>query len=529
MDIRYSLACITCLFSTAAFAAPPNAVQDERTVPAGVTLTINVLSNDTDPDGDSLQVIDVLQPENATVTINSDGGIQVIPAPGVGAEAPAQIIFTYTVQDDSAAAETSEGTVVINVVPNAISENAGNPNQVSVAQALDAICAELGTGNPSDESAGTQALAARCVELTSLAEADPAAAAEAIAQITPEESLTLKRIGLNASKMQADVVGARLTQLGQGISSASRNRLSWSLLPLGAAAGDEDGLAAKFGVFATVQLEDAEKDRTAAEAGFDYSSNALTLGADYAFSNDWFVGGAFGWTGNDLDYKNDDGNVSADIFTFIGYSTYNLGNFSFDTQLGYSGSQIDISRRIHYTQADPNIQFTANTAGETSGQELFFSAQAQYLWSLNALTLYPRARLNFSSTDIDGFADNGAGGWEVVLGDQAVDRWVIEAGLQGTYAINTSWGVIIPNLDFNLIGDLNTDQELMTGSFAFAPENSLSFALEAEDPDSMYYQVGLGFSAVLPRGSSAFAGVRQTLGYADYKATQFQAGFRMEF
>jgi hypothetical protein len=117
----------------------------------------------------------------------------------------------------------------------------------------------------------------------------------------------------------------------------------------------------------------------------------------------------------------------------------------------------------------------------------------------------------------------------VELSDQSIDRWVFEAGVQGTYAINTSWGVFIPNMDFNLIADLNTDQKLVTGRFAFAPEDSLSFELEAEDPDSLYYQVGIGFSAILPGGSSLFAGVRQVLGYNDYKATQVQAGFRMEF
>jgi len=531
MDIRHLLA-LYLLFSVAATqAAPPVANTDTRTIPAGVAVTINVLSNDSDPDGDGIRVLSesIIQPENATITVNSDGGIQVVPGPGVGAQEPGLIFFSYTIQDDSELGETAEGNVEITVVPNAISGNADNNNAVSVAQALDSLCYELGQSDTSDAAQGTQNLADRCSELLELAQADPDAAAAAIQQISPEETLSLKRLGTSASKLQADVVGARLTQLGQGISAASRNRLSWSTLPLGAAAGDGDTLLAKFGVFGTVQLEDAEKDRTAAEAGFDYSSTALTLGADYAFSNDWFMGAAFGWTGNDLDYTNNDGKVSADIFTFIGYSTYNFNNLSVDIQLGYSGSEIDISRHIHYTKADPDQTYVADTQGETSGDELFFSAQAQYLWSMNALTLYPRARLNFSTSEIKGYADNEDGGWAVVLGDQSIDRWVFEAGMQGTYAITTGWGVFIPHLDFNLIADLNTDQELMTGSFAYAPENSQSFALEAEDPDSMYYQVGMGFSAVLPGGSSAFAGVRQTLGYDDYKALQLQAGFRMEF
>lgn len=532
MDFRYLIPASLLLLSPLVHAAPPVANQDARTIPTGVSVTINVLANDSDPDGDGLQVISVTQPEteNATVVLNSDGGIQVVPSSGVGSIEPEFIRFTYTVQDDSEQGEQSVGDVVIYVVPNAISNNASGPNNYSVAQALDLICGELAQTNLSEAGAGTLSLAQRCEGLLSLMEADPDAAAEAIQQISPEETLALKRIGTNASKLQGDVVGARLSQLGQGISSASRGRLTWGTTPNGGAAGDGDSLLAKFGVFASVQLEDAEKDRTMYEAGFDYSSNAFTVGADYALSNDWFIGAAGGFTSNDLDYKNDGGNVSADIFTFIGYTTYNRGNFSVDVQLGYSSSEIDISRTISYGPGESGIEdFYATTEGETSGKEIFFSTQAQYLWAHKALSIYPRARLNFSSSEVKGYADNGAGGWEVVLGDQSIDRWILEAGAQGTYAFTTSWGVIIPNVELNLIADLNTDQKLVTGSFAYAPSDSVSFALEAEDPDSFYYQLGIGFSAVLPRGSSAYAGVRQTLGYDDFSSTQLYAGFRMEF
>lgn len=528
MDIRYLLPVGLLLASPLAHAAPPVANPDTRTIPTGVSVTINVLANDSDSDGDGLIVVDDIgQPENATVTVNSDGGIQVIPNAGVGSTEPEFIRFTYLVRDDSEQQEEAVGDVEIYVVPNTISNNAEGPNNYSVAQALDIICGELTSPefNRDEASPGTQSLADRCSGLLSMSDD---ARAQAIQEISPEETLALKRLGTNASKMQGDMVGARLSQLGQGINTASRNRLSWSTQPSGGAAGDEDGLLAKVGVFASVQLEDAEKDRTLYEAGFDYTSNALTIGADYALNNDWFIGAAGGWTGNDLDYKDRGGEVSADIYTFIGYTTFNRGNFSLDVQLGYSSSNIDISRTIAYGDGEAE-NFNATTEGETSGSELFFSTQAQYLWAHNALSVYPRARLNFSSSEIKGYADNGAGGWEVVLGDQSIDRWVFETGVQSTYAFTTSWGVIIPNLDLNLIADLNTDQDLMTGSFAFAPENSLSFALEAEEPDSLYYQLGLGFSTVLPRGSSAYAGLRKTFGYEDFTAMQFYAGFRMEF
>src|SRR5690606_18937359 len=122
---------------------PPVANTDARTIPAGVSVTINVLANDSDPDGDGLRVIDDIgQPENATITVNSDGGIQVVPNPGVGSIEPEFIRFTYLVQDDSEQQEQAVGNVEIYVVPNTISNNAANPNDYSVAQALDIICGQ---------------------------------------------------------------------------------------------------------------------------------------------------------------------------------------------------------------------------------------------------------------------------------------------------------------------------------------------------------------------------------------------------
>ena len=130
MDIRYLIPASLLLLSPLAQAAPPVANPDSRTIPTGVSVTINVLANDSDPDGDGIRVISVSQPEteNATVILNDDGGIQVVPAAGVGSIEPEFVRFTYTVQDDSEGAEEAVGEVQIYIVPNAISNNVTGPN-----------------------------------------------------------------------------------------------------------------------------------------------------------------------------------------------------------------------------------------------------------------------------------------------------------------------------------------------------------------------------------------------------------------
>lgn len=530
MDIRISLL-IASLFLFAsqgytAVLAMPVANDVVRTVPANVPITINVLSSASHPSGAAIRLVadGVTQPNNGSITVNSDGGIRYTPNSGFIGEDR----FSYMIATELEESEHVTGEVIINVVPANLSGGSVVSNTASVAQALDSICTELTSSNGYETNTGTAELARRCQALLTLAAVDEVAAHEAMQQIAPEETLTLSRVGSNATEFQTQMVGDRLMELGKGISAMSTGRrLSWSndRAP-GGAAGD-NSILARMGVFASIQLEDAEKDRTDEEAGFDYSANGITAGMDFAMSPDWFLGGAFGWTQNDLDYKNEGGAVTSDIYTFIGYSTYHHNNFSFDAQLGYGSSTIDISRRIAYDQpgVDP---FEATTSGSTSGKQWFITAEMQYLYTQNAFSLYPSARLNFLSSHVDSYADNNAGGWEVSLSEQSVDQLNFQAGFQGTYAIATNWGVFIPHFEASMIADLNTRKDDISGAFAFAPESSESFSLTSEAPESLYYQLGLGFSVSLPRGLSAYSGVRTTLGYQNYRATQFQAGFRKE-
>lgn len=525
MDIRVSIPLLILLLSPVTALAVPVANNDTRTVPQNVPITIDVLNNDFDDAGDSLYVVadSVVQPEvGGTVVVNSDGGITFTPA----TDYIGQTQFNYTVEN-ATLGERATATVLINVVEVVVSDLPLTANQVSVGQAIDAICGELSNSTPSDASTGTQDLADRCVELNALRATDEEAARLAVQQISPDETLSLSKVGSNASQVQTQMVSSRMMQLGSGISTAAQGGLTWSGGRQGGAAGDGD-LFSKIGFFGSLQLEDANKDTSQDETGFDYQANSLALGADYAISQNWFMGGAFGLTVNDLDYKHNGGKVEADIYTFIAFSTYHLGNFNFDAQLGGGNSNIDIYRYMNYATSSSNY-FDASTAGQTSGNQWFLSLQTQYMWSNNAITLYPAAKISYSGSRVKGYADNDAGGWEVVLDDQKAQKFTLETGIQATYAITTSWGVLVPNAELNIFANIDSSQDTVSGYFAYAPSNSLGFAMNAEEPDSVYYQLGLGSSVLFPGGNTGFIGIRQTLGYEDFSAFQFQAGMRMEF
>jgi hypothetical protein len=87
----------------------PNAQDDSQTVRTGTTATLDVLANDSDPDGDSLSISGFEQPANGSVTANDDGTLSYTADDGfTGTDS-----FTYTIDDGTG--RTDQATVTLEV------------------------------------------------------------------------------------------------------------------------------------------------------------------------------------------------------------------------------------------------------------------------------------------------------------------------------------------------------------------------------------------------------------------------------
>ena len=90
---------------------PPVAADDTATTEEGVLVSGNVLSNDTDADGDALSASLDVGPTNGALSLNADGSFDYTPNAGfTGTDS-----FTYTVDDGNGGTDT--GTVTITVDP----------------------------------------------------------------------------------------------------------------------------------------------------------------------------------------------------------------------------------------------------------------------------------------------------------------------------------------------------------------------------------------------------------------------------
>ena len=87
---------------------PPEAQPDSTSTPEENPVIVNVLANDSDPDGDALAVVLVTDPAHGTATINPDGTVTYTPDPDYNGPDG----FTYQVCDPSGACDSAVVTVI---------------------------------------------------------------------------------------------------------------------------------------------------------------------------------------------------------------------------------------------------------------------------------------------------------------------------------------------------------------------------------------------------------------------------------
>jgi hypothetical protein len=98
----------------------PSAVNDKVSTPHNTPVTVNVLANDSDPDGDPIMIDTVMSSTGSTVqVINEDGTQKVKYTPKSGfSQSGGNDSFTYTIKDDRGATSSATVTVGVGAKPN---------------------------------------------------------------------------------------------------------------------------------------------------------------------------------------------------------------------------------------------------------------------------------------------------------------------------------------------------------------------------------------------------------------------------
>ena len=97
----------------------PIAVADSASTSFGVPITLNLLANDNDPDGNvPLSITALTQPAAGQGTVALSGSTAVVYTPPAVVNAPLTTTFTYKAQDVKGLASANPATVTITVAPN---------------------------------------------------------------------------------------------------------------------------------------------------------------------------------------------------------------------------------------------------------------------------------------------------------------------------------------------------------------------------------------------------------------------------
>ena len=326
--------------------------------------------------------------------------------------------------------------------------------------------------------------------------------------------------------------GGPVTNSSQGISGSAQRQIEQRLQELrckndpscqaaGGASADSVDYSG-FSVFVSGDYEHKDKQLTSFETGYDSNSFGPQIGIDYRLGTSGVIGAAFDYTRTDGDYDNNYGHFNDDDIALFLYGSYFPSDQSFiDGSIGFGHKQHDVEHvdpiaGTNVAKADPSsFEFSADLSGG-------------YDFSFGAFTIGPRAGLHLKHSDQEGFTETGTAANLFSYGSQEKDSLTSTIGFQASYAISTSFGVIVPSVNADYVHEFINGRETYTASSP-GVFGGAGFNFKSDEPDPNYLNVGAGLVFVLPDGVSPFLSYQAELANSLEETHTVTGGVRVEF
>lgn len=499
--------------------ADVTARDDVITVAPGQSVTIDVSAND-DWTGNFYQIVDLGQETQAGGTISYEdyGGLVTYQAPE---DYEGEDSFFYYADDGTGYGQGA--TVFITVQRGGSGEGeegelestVSGVNNKRAARVLDNICERI----QNDDTAGlSEGVINACNEFGDMSDEQRR---NALAQINPEEVLAMRQMMSSVSQNHTQRVYQHQGAMRTGrVNRVAINGNNLSLQNyIGGAAGEQNS---RWGMFTSIHYDGAEHSQTKYEAKYEMTGIGASVGVDYRLSPRLFMGGAVDWSTFEVEYSSGDGKVDNDVLNVTGFITWYVNQFSFDMQLGYGKADFDSRRNIDYTGV------ATVATGSTSSDQYNLSLQTDWTHSRNALTLRPYLRMDYMSTEIDGYTESSSSPWAVRVGDQDVDQITTSLGLDTTYSMSFGWGVFVPGLKISAVSESSSDYSPVRFQLVGVSTPDGVFELQPDTEDSLYYQYDLNAVFLLKGGWSTFLSGQFISGYDNFSTYVVSGGVRME-
>jgi len=339
-----------------------------------------------------------------------------------------------------------------------------------------------------------------------------------VSRIAPDEALIQRRLMAETTRNKTSRLYQAIEQLHSTDGPASLS-INNHVLPTGGGAGD--GFSSPWTLITSIQTEKFERNQTSKEAGYDSNSVGALLGFGYRANNDLNLGLAFDWSSHKVDFVEHGGNLDSEIYSLNGFLSYYKGRLHVDLQAGFTSGNTQAKRVFTFPD-------TTVATSDYDSNQWNVSTQLEWAWQLSAWEVKPFLRLDYLNTDVDAFAETGNSIWNVSTAKQNHKLLNSSLGLDTSYTLTKSWGVIIPSLKFSAINQANLSNDPVSFQLLDAGTSG-NFQLRSDSADSLFYEWNFSTAFVLPNGVSTFISARAVSSYNNSSAIQFTGGINWEF
>jgi uncharacterized protein YhjY with autotransporter beta-barrel domain len=392
--------------------------------------------------------------------------------------------------------------------------------------------------------------------------------------LSGQQTTAQQRTGVQFSGAQFTNIGTRLAQLRQGVSGASFAGLDPGLpagngvaqllsalahefgaggatrggqspgdvtrggQPLaGAAAADSDlgtigggggdpgssiGASTRWGFFLNGTLRRGSQDTTTFETPFDFKANTITAGVDYRFSDRFVFGLALNHSSGTTDFTDGTGRLDSRNNSVSLYGTFYNKEFYLDFIGTYGHIAYDATRTTSFSINSSTVGAPSNctgsvcsvdTTGSTGAQQLAFSANLGYSFDTGGFVWGPDVAVDYTHIKVNGYTENdpSQSGLALSYGDDIGESLIAKAGGHFSYALKTSFGVLLPEARIHYIHEFQDQQRSLGVHFANDPDAGTpigpvsNFLVFTDPPNRNYFDWAAGVSAQFAYGISAFA------------------------
>ena len=284
----------------------------------------------------------------------------------------------------------------------------------------------------------------------------------------------------------------------------------------GGASADSSDAFERWSVFVNGNVDIGRQSTVDDQTGFKLNTKGITVGTDYRFAGNNVLGAAVGFLNGDADLDAGAGSHDAKGYSFSVYGTY------VPTENAYIDGMVNVGHNRYDSQ---RLTPTASFDSKTSGNQWALALSAGYAVNRGAMTLTPYGRVEYVDAKVDAFAETGNPNEALILGAQRIKATTLTLGGTASYAVSTSWGVLVPNgrLEFQYLAQSSAKDV----SAQIASSAPTQIQLLASDKSFGNFSVGL--TALFARGVSAFFNYQQLFGKSNVSDRLYTLGLSASF